>query len=308
MGPLSKTGSLYLVNMTNSQWLRIATAKLQRAGIGTARLDSLVLLEDITGLDRAKLLAEPDLELSASQQAKLKKLLNRRATHEPLAYVRGQTEFYGRKFILSPAVLEPRPESETMIDCLKALPVFQASAAGPGPKTGKPGRPVRLADVGTGSGALGITAKLELPDIEVQLLDIDSEALKIAKINVDKFTLKISSLKTDLLSGSSCDYDILLANLPYVPDDYQINQAAAREPRLAIFGGPDGLDLYRKLFHQLKNLAVEPLYILTEALPPQHAALRRLAGQAGYRLRRADDFIQVFEIAAGRPEAVQKPA
>src|SRR5436305_280122 len=110
-----------MVSMQVDMLLNHATKKLERAVVGTARLDALVLLEDVTGRDRAWLLAHPETEISASEVNKLKKLLNRRAQHEPLAYVRGKTEFYGREFLITPTVLEPRPESETMIDCLKEL-------------------------------------------------------------------------------------------------------------------------------------------------------------------------------------------
>ena len=275
-----------------------ATQKLTQAGIGTARLDALVLLEDVTGIDRAKLLAEPDMELSPEQVGKLEKLLNRRARHEPLAYIRGKTEFYGREFLLTPAVLEPRPESETMIDLLKELAAGSMAVPGSGHLKTKnspaevPGW--RIADVGTGSGALGITAKLELPNSQVELLEIDPNAIKVAKTNVDKFTLNISVIKTDLLDGSNQNYDVFLCNLPYVPDYYQINTAALHEPKIAIFGGPDGLDLYRKLFDQIKKLQHHPLYILLEALPPSHQQLTEIARQASYDLIKTEDFIQLF--------------
>ena len=274
-------------------WLRRAQQQLKAAGIGTARLDALVLLEDVSGRDRAWLLAHPEHQLLLTETAELQKLLSRRAKHEPLAYVRGRAEFYGREFVLTPAVLQPRPESETMIDLLKTLV-----------KTGTQGpqdRPHwRLADVGAGSGALGISAKLELPKCEVDLLEIDDKAVKIAKINVDKFTLKLPVIKSDLLAGSSGNYDVLLCNLPYIPDDYRINQAAGQEPAIAIFGGPDGLDLYRRLFKQAAQQAPRPLYILTESLPPQHARLRQIAADSGYTLFSENDFIQVFS-------CIQKP-
>jgi len=281
--------------MTVVNWLKQARKYLEAADLGTARLDALVLLEDVTGWNRAWLLAHPEAELSAAQAAELEKLLKRRAGHQPLAYIRGKTEFYGREYVLTPAVLQPRPESETMIDLLKALPVFNQPATASTAKAPKNHTQVRIADVGAGSGALGITAYLELPNVEVKLLEIDPKALKVAKINVDKFTLNIKVLETDLLAQSHQDYDILLCNLPYVPDGYQINQAAMQEPKIAIFGGPDGLDLYRKLFRQIDKLKKQPLYILTEALPPQHAVLEQIAGAAGYKLQLRDDFIQVFE-------------
>jgi release factor glutamine methyltransferase len=267
--------------MEVKHWLPLAQKQLEAAGIGTARLDVLVLLEDTSGKDRAWLLAHPDHKISTTDQARLTKLLNRRAAHEPLAYVRKKTEFYGREFIITPAVLEPRPESETMIDQLKKLQKL-------------PKEP-RIADVGTGSGALGITAKLELPNAQVELLETDPRALKVAQKNVDKYTISISVTGSDLLENSSQANDILLCNLPYVPDSHTINQAASKEPPLAIFGGPDGLKVYRELFKQVKKLKKRPLFILTESLPPQHGALADIAMKANYRLMETDDFIQVFK-------------
>ena len=287
--------------MKTKDWLVHAQKKLEVSGIGTARLDTLVLLEDVTRIGRAHLLAEPAMEIQPEKLAKLEKLLNRRRQHEPLAYIRGRTEFYGRNFMITSAVLEPRPESETMIKLLKALPVLKRAGASGGisaEKSVKNSTSISIADVGAGSGALGITAALELPKTQVNLLEIDPAAVKIAKINVDKFTLNINVIKNDLLAQSAQDYDILLCNLPYIPDDYQINQAASHEPRLAIFGGTDGLDVYRRLFEQIAKLKNQPLYILTESLPPQHATLAQLAAQAGYKLKATDDFIQQFNLAS----------
>ncbi len=140
----------------------MAAEILEAAGIETGRLDVLVLLEDVTKVDRARLLAEPETELLPKQTVELATLLTRRAGHEPLAYVRGKTEFYGREFIVTPAVLEPRPESEMIIDVLKKLAAK--------------GEISKIADVGAGSGALGITAMSELPEVKVDLLEIDPAA------------------------------------------------------------------------------------------------------------------------------------
>jgi release factor glutamine methyltransferase len=287
--------------MTNIQtWLAESTAKLKQAGIGTARLDTLVLLEDVLGMDRAWILSHGETQIEFSKLAKLEKLLTRRAGHEPLAYIRGKTEFYGREFVLTADVLEPRPESEAMIELFKALPVFQDDKPVSAGLTAKPAKTVHVADVGTGSGALGITSALEVPKVVVELLDIDPKALQVAKTNVDKFTMQINTVESDLLAGSTQDFDILLCNLPYVPDDYQINTAATHEPRLAIFGGPDGLDVYRRLFDQVSKLSKQPLYILTEALPPQHTHLELIARESSYTVVSNNDFIQVFE-------CIQKP-
>src|SRR5882757_1080566 len=125
--------------MRVDDWLKQAQQKLETAGIGTARLDTLVLLEDELNKSRAHLLAHPELNLTPKNVQVLSEQLARRARHEPLAYLRGKTEFYGREFVVRPAVLEPRPESETMIELLKAADL--------------PAK-LRIADIGTGSGAL----------------------------------------------------------------------------------------------------------------------------------------------------------
>lgn len=274
-------------------WLRQAQARLEGAKIGTARLDALVLLEHVIGKDRAWVLAHPEFELTAGQVTKLEKLLKRRTLHEPLAYVRGKTEFYGREFLVTPAVLEPRPESETMIDLLKQL-------------SSRPDFPIqpRIADVGTGSGALGITAQLELPHAKVELIELDLLALKVAKINVDKFTPTVNTVKSDLLSETTESYDILLCNLPYVPDSHTVNAAAMHEPSMAIFGGSDGLDVYRKLLKQIENLKNKPLYLLLESLPSQHKTLTQLAQLIGYCLVVVEGFILVLKIVSSKYKTV----
>lgn len=273
--------------MKINELLRIAEQQLRAAEVPTARLDVLVLLEDALGVDRAQLLAHTDLEMPEDVQNVLSKQLERRARHEPLAYVRGRTEFYGRNFVVSPAVLEPRPESETMIELLKKHL-----------QTPNGGKDLCIVDVGTGSGALAITAKLELPDATVWGLDIDPACLEVAKRNAEMYDVKITLAKSDLLSDMRLPREpkalILLCNLPYVPDTHTINPAAGHEPRIAIFGGPDGLDLYRKLFQQLDNVRNRPLLILSESLPPQHKALCELAEHHGYTLLDENDFIQAY--------------
>lgn len=265
--------------MKLGQYLKSATAKLEADGIPSARLDVLILLEDGLHKDRAWLLAHPEYALSRIQTDRIDKKLARRGQHIPLAYIRGHTEFYGRKFKINRHVLEPRPESETMIEHLK--------------KTAKTG--VVIADIGTGSGALGITARLEITDSEVDLYDISASALAVAKHNTHLHELHLHCRKMNLLSRPLRPYDIILANLPYIPNDWQINQAAKAEPKIAIFGGPDGLDLYRKLFAQLERFNWRASYVLTEAMPPQHPNLVEIGYKHGFKLHGTDDFIQIYK-------------
>lgn len=298
-------------SLSVATWLKRAQQKLELASIGTARLDALVLLGDELNKNSAQLLARPGLLLTDTQQSTLDRQLARRARHEPLAYIRGHTEFYGREFIITKNVLEPRPESETMIDILKSLPdsqglhpnthVVKTTSATNTMEVSEiqqsARRTMRIADIGTGSGALGITATLET-GLTVDLFDIDSKALMVAKQNVIKFATQNRLIHSDLLAKATTPYDTLLCNLPYVPDNFYINSAAMNEPKIAIFGGPDGLDVYRRLFAQLNNFSKLPKYVLTESLPPQHAKLTQLAKGAGFKLMQTDDFIQVFTPSA----------
>jgi release factor glutamine methyltransferase len=271
--------------MNLNRVLAASQAKLEAAGISSARLDSLILLEDMLHRDRSWLLAHPEVNLTPLQLKRLDRKLERRAQHVPLAYIRGHTEFYGRKFKVNRHVLEPRPESETMIELLKKL-------VGSRPKTVDSS--IAIADVGTGNGAIGITAALEIQDSIVDLYDISAGCISVAKHNTHLHELRLHARKMNLLSRPLRPYDVILANMPYVPEHWQINEAALHEPKIAIFGGKDGLDVYRKLFTQLQRFTWKPKYMLTEALPPQHEKLAAIAAERGFKLHQTDDFIQVF--------------
>ncbi|HSX04993.1 MAG TPA: HemK/PrmC family methyltransferase [Candidatus Saccharimonadales bacterium] len=342
---------------TIGEWLKQSAERLKSAGISTARLDCLILLEDSIGHDRSWLLSHPEHELQGSVLKNLNTKIVQRATHVPLAYLRGKAEFYGRDFTVNEHTLVPRPETEAMINLLKRVrsmeadvAAFQVERRGRKPikkqykfekqeppsslvKTTdgyqvvwqKPRRtaftqapaPIHgqslryhdddfcIVDVGTGSGAIAITAKLEMPDATVVATDIDEHCLKTARQNAKTYDVDISFRRGDLLAALNESWlpantiGVLLCNLPYVPDDFHINTAATHEPKHAIFGGTDGLDLYRRLFQQIaaRQPSQQPLYILAEALPPSHKTLATIAKAAGYTFERTDDFIQLFERA-----------
>jgi len=317
--------------MITGQWLAEATKKLDEVGIGSARLDALLMLEDELGKDRGWILAHLELVLDRQQLNKLNRQVTKRSRHVPMAQIRGFSEFYGRRFLINKYVLEPRPESEAMIELLKkdVLPQWQSQrldgaqgadeqrtepylryserAAEPAtPRSAKnasraagsagrqAGAALAIADVGTGSGALGITAALELPTATVDLYDIDSDCLAVAKHNCTVHELHLQARKRDLLSRPLRHYDVVLANLPYVPTNWMTSPSIKMEPRLAIDGGKDGLDHYRRLFAQAARQQMPPGFVITEALPPQHEVLAQIASQQGYRLTAGQDFIQVF--------------
>lgn len=260
-----------------SGWLAQSTSKLLAIGIESARLDCLLLLEMVLNTNRTQLLANPEQNISREQNSGLERLLKRRLSHEPMAYIRGKCEFYGREFLVDINVLVPRPETETMIELLLKLTLKQ-------PRT--------LIDVGTGSGTLAITAACELGEALVFATDISEACLSVARRNAVKHKATINFKQTDLVEGIDTTDSLILANLPYVPFSHPINQAAGFEPPLALYGGNDGLDLYRQLFVQLKGQP--PTYILTEALPSQHKSLMALAKQHGFNELLREGYVQVF--------------
>jgi release factor glutamine methyltransferase len=281
-----KHGSIHVANnkphMKIAQWLNHTQQHLESVGITTARLDCLVLLEDILDINRAQILARPEYTLSHAQIVQLNALIARRTSHEPLAYIRHRSEFYGQTFYIDQRVLQPRTESEMIIDLLKILSFRSHST---------------IIDIGTGCGALALTAKREFPAATVIGTDIDPDCLDVASYNIKASGMELQLLESDLLTTIPIAIlrgAILLCNLPYVPDGFLINTAATHEPRHAIFGGPDGLDYYRKLFDQIRSRAVKPQFVLTEALPTTHHILKTIAEEAGLLFDRAQDFVQIF--------------
>ncbi|GAC1387244.1 MAG: peptide chain release factor N(5)-glutamine methyltransferase [Candidatus Saccharimonadales bacterium] len=275
--------------MTIRSYLNESLEKLSLALIPTARLDSLIFLEDVIGLSRAYILAHEEIEISQKHHSKLMQLISLRATHIPMAYIRGKAEFYGREFIITPAVLCPRPESEVIIDVVKQLAVTHLGQYRPDA--------ISIFDIGTGSGILGITIALELPFADVTLLDIDNNALAVADQNCKNVGLRLPSICDDLLKLSvahNATIDIAVANLPYIPDSYVINEAARHEPNRALFGGADGLSLYRRLFMQCRKLQVA--YVITESLKFQHNSLSAIASTYSYHLESESGLVQQFTL------------
>jgi release factor glutamine methyltransferase len=166
-----------------------------------------------------------------------------------------------------------------------------------------------IIDVGTGSGALAITLALEIPGAAVYGTDIDPACLELAQHNAQQLNVRLGFRLANLLhvqsppdvaqdaspfNGYLPAANILVANLPYVPNDLTINRAASHEPRLALFGGTDGLDLYRHMFEQVERLPRRPGAVVCESLPAQHQGLADVASRYGYDMRTGDGFGQLF--------------
>jgi release factor glutamine methyltransferase len=269
--------------MNIGAWLVETMVRLKEAGVDSPRRDALVLLEDMLQKDRAWVTAHPEFELDNKILAALQPLIRRRLQREPLAYIRGKAWFYGRFFALSSSVLIPRPESESFIELLKEL------------------HPPTIVDIGTGSGALAITAMLELPKSQVYASDTSLAALQLARSNAKAHHAKVTFLHGSLLEPYK-NVDLspaaIAANLPYVPKDLITSPEITQEPQEALFSGVDGLDHYRTLWHEVGMLSKRPPFVLIEALESQHEQLKEQAEKVGYRLKRTETLVQLYQPVA----------
>jgi release factor glutamine methyltransferase len=247
--------------MTAATFLTHATQQLVASGIATARLDALVLLSDALAKDKSWVLAHPEFILTDAALRGLHAKLDKRARRMPLAYIRGRQEFYGRDFSVTPDVLIPRPETETMISVIKGL------------------APASLLDVGTGSGAIAITACLELPNSAVAGCDISIAALTIARQNAARLKAPVTFFVSDLLSGTPAHYDAIAANLPYVDPYWDRSPETDAEPAIALFADDAGLAYIKKLIEQAPATLNKNGYLILEADPRQHAAITAYAAQ-----------------------------
>jgi len=212
---------------------------LLEASTQIARRDAELLLAHILREPRTWLLAHPEAELTAQQAAALLALTQRRAAGEPLQYLTGIQEFYGLTLRVTPAVLIPRPETEHLVEAVLAWAQPQL-------------KPLRLLDIGTGSGAIALALAANEPSAEILATDISLDALEIARDNALRLGLadRIRFLQSDLLPPNEDPFDVIASNPPYIPSlDAPTLQREVldHEPHTALFAGPDGLDIYRRL-------------------------------------------------------------
>ena len=253
--------------MTLTTALAHGTTRL--AHLPTARRDAELLLLRATNKDRAFLLTHPNAELTPAQQSTYEQWLARRANHEPIQYITGEQEFYGLPLHVTPDVLIPRPETEHLIEAL--LQRVSHNAA------------LRIADVGTGSGAIAIALAHMLPQAFVTALDCSLSALKVAQHNTERHCNadRIRFVKSDLLTAVANEkFDAIVSNPPYVPEG-EILEAQVRdfEPSTALFAGPSGLDIYQRLIPQAWNSLESQGWLLLEIGHGQREALADLLDQ-----------------------------
>lgn len=275
-----------------AEFLREVERRFSHADIPSPRLDAEVLLSHALGVDRTWLHAHGDKPLQEDFLQTVHELLGRRLNREPIAYIIGAKEFYGREFIVTPDVLIPRPESETMIDILKSL---HSSILA---KNTRSKEQIFLIDVGTGSGCLGITAKLEIPELDVTLSDVSPAALAVAQKNAERLQADVRVTESSLLSSlqrPASSVHFILANLPYVDRSWERSPETDHEPALALFAGDGGLELILRLIDQARTVLAPGGYLLLEADPEQHEAIVAHGQQRGLRLETVRDYIVVLK-------------
>jgi release factor glutamine methyltransferase len=246
-------------------WARAMLAAVSE----TASLDAQLLLTQFLGIDRAALIAHPERPLTPEQSATYRDLVQRRAAGIPLPYLIGRRAFYDLDLIVTPEVLIPRPETEHLVE---------AALAWAGGRRG-----LWVVDVGTGSGAIAVALAKHLPDAHVWALDISAAALDVARQNAARYGMleRIEFVSGDLLApllSRGQQADLIAANLPYISSDELDTLAVTRhEPRLALDGGPDGLDLIRRLLDQAPGVLGAGGLLLLEIGAGQGEQVRALA-------------------------------
>jgi release factor glutamine methyltransferase len=246
--------------------LRQATERLQAASRGDARLDAETLLMHAVGRERSYLYAHPELELSCSDVSRYSAMLDRRAAGEPLQYITGHRQFWGLDLEVNPSVLIPRPETEHLVEAAIELLRTKPMA--------------RVIDVGTGSGCIALALAKELPQVEIEAVDISPEALAVARGNAQRLGLeRVKCALSDLLEKflhQDARFDMVVSNPPYVgeseADKLQV-EVREHEPHCALFGGEQGLDIYRRLIPQAKQVLTPGGWLAMEIGFSQQAAI-----------------------------------
>jgi len=273
--------------MTIAQWLSIATHQLLEARIPSARLDAELLLAHTVRKPRTWLHGHNDDRLDGRQLEIARARLDLRLDRVPVAYIIGHKEFYGHTFKVTTATLIPRPESEILIELLEeALPKNERLIAE---------RPLRLVDIGTGSGSLGISAKLKYPELDVTLTDISRHALNVAEENAQTLHADVELIQSDLLTSYPFIADIIIANLPYVDPEWGRSPETDHEPASALFAANNGLALIFELILQTKEKLAIGGKLILEADPEQHAAIKKEAAKYGLVLHENRDYGLLFD-------------
>jgi release factor glutamine methyltransferase len=258
-----------------------AITAIAASGCETPRLDAEVLLADVLGVSRERLIVDRDLTVEGPAIRAFQDAVRRRAfEREPVAYIVGSRGFRRLDLVVDSRALIPRPETELLVEVGLALP-----------------RGARVLDVGTGSGAVALALKEERPDLQMTGSDLSEQALALARLNGERLGLPVSWLRADLLSGVPDEFDAILSNPPYILESARASLAPEilrHEPPQALFAGSDGLAVIRALFDQVADRGLVKMVAL-EVGAGQAPAVLELARTAGFPAVRAEQDLAGIE-------------
>lgn len=280
---------------TMAEATRAVARALAVAGLSDGPSEARWLMRHALGLSAADLVSRSSMMLSEAEAAKVGAFLARRLQHEPLSRIAGEREFYGRLFEVTAATLDPRADTETIIDA--ALEML-----GPEART----QPLRILDLGTGTGCILLTLLAELPASVGVATDISAAALAVAMRNAARLGLshRAAFIEADLAIGIDGPFDLVVSNPPYIPSaDIASLDANVRDfdPHLALDGGADGLDLYRRISCELPRLVPEGLVLLETGHDQARAVAELLVSKLP---RQGEGRLRIFKDVAGIPRVV----
>jgi release factor glutamine methyltransferase len=259
-----------------------AVIALGAAGCESPRLDAELLLAHVLGVDRAALITDPERGLEPDEARAFMDLAARRREREPVAYLLGSKGFRTIDLAIDARVLVPRPETEHVVEAALGLP------AG-----------ARVADVGTGSGAIALALKTERPDLEVVATELSPGALAVARANAARLGLDVELLEGDLLDPVAGPLDAVVSNPPYVAAGDVLPRDVGHEPREALFGGEDGLDVIRRLVVAARGVP----FLAMEVGAGQAHAVAELVGAEGWPdVSTVRDLAGIERVVVGRSD------
>ena len=232
--------------------LRQAIERFELHGVSSPRLNAEVLLSHVLSVDKTYLYTHDERDLNADETQRLEDAVYERVSGVPVQYIVGRQEFFGRYFSVDPSVLIPRPETELLVEKVLGL---------------RPAAGSRIIDVGTGSGCIGVTLALELPETNVVLTDVSLEALQTARGNARSLQARVETACMDLLDATSGPFNFIVSNPPYVSraeTSRLQREVREHEPHVALFAADDGLAAYRKLIPSAQRVLQPGGYLLME--------------------------------------------
>lgn len=258
--------------MTPRELIGQAAACFLTAGIPDPDHDAALLLSSLTGISSLKLRLDTDTLLGSDVISAFNDLVAMRLKRIPLQYILGETSFFTRLFKVDPRVLIPRPETELL--CEWALELIQGS------------RSPHILDLCCGSGCIGLTLKAERPDAVLTLSDLSPDALNVSAVNAVRLSLDVDIIQSDLFDGlKGTAFDLIVSNPPYIPsaDCACLQPEVLQEPRLALDGGPDGCDLYRRIITASGSVLMHGGLLLMELGADESGLVSSLLSANGFR-------------------------